>query len=135
MNLASVMDAVAARLGTITGLRVTAYPDGQINVPAAIVTMPSALMFDETYGRGADRMNLPVVVLVSGTVPRAARNALGAYASAVGAKSIKAVLEGGTYAVFDTLRVTGVQFDVYQVGAVAYPAAIFDLDIYGSGTS
>ena len=135
MNLATVMDAIATQLGTIAGLRVTAYPDGKVAPPAAIVTMPSEYTFDETYQRGGQRMKLPVVVLVSGTVPRTARNALGDYASATGAKSIKSVLESGTYTAFDVATVTGVQLDAYQVGAVTYPAAIFDLDIYGSGTS
>ena len=135
VNLAAVMDAVAGRLATIAGLRVNAFPDGKVAVPAAVVAMPSAYTFDETYQRGGQRMTLPVVVLVSGTVPRSARNALSDYASATGARSIKSVLESGTYTAFDVVTVTGVEFDAYQIGAVAYPAAIFDLDIYGSGTN
>ena len=135
VNLANVMDEIATQLATIAGLRVTAYPDGKVSPPAAVVTMPSTYTFDETYQRGGQRMTLPVVVLVSGTVPRTARNALAAYASATGAKSIKSVLESGTHAAFDQVTVTRVEFDAYQVGAVTYPAAIFDLDIYGSGTS
>lgn len=133
MNLADCMDQIAAQLDTITGLRVTPYPDGKVTPPAAVVTMPSDLTFDETYGRGSDRMTVPVVVLVSGSVPRKARNDLAAYCDGSGAKSLKAVLEAGTYTAFGSLRVTGVEFDVYQLGAVSYPAAIFSIDIMGSG--
>lgn len=134
MNLSNVMDAIATRLDVITGLRVYAYPDGNVQPPAAVVAMPEAITFDDTYGRGADRMTLPVVLLVSGSVPRTARDALGAYCDGSGAKSVKACLEGGGYTAFDSVRVTGIDFDVYEVGAVGYPAAIFTLDIYGHGS-
>ena len=134
MDLSAVMDEIADQLDTIVGLRVVAYPDGQVNPPCAIVAMPSSLDFDETYGRGSDRLTLPVVVLVSGTVPRAARDALGAYCDGSGASSVKAVVEAGTYTSFDSVRVTGITFDAYTYGAVTYPAAIFDLDIYGNGS-
>lgn len=135
MNLADVMDQIAAQLDTIVGLRVVAYPDGAANPPCAIMAMPSQYTFDETYGRGSDQMTVPVVVLVPGEVPRAARNALAAYCQGAGAKSVKAVLEadGAGYTAFDSARVTGIEFDAYQIGAVTYPAAIFSIDIIGKG--
>lgn len=138
MNLAGVMDQIAAQLDTITGLRVNAYPDGQINTPAAVVAMPESITFDETGGRGSDSMILHVVVLVSGTNARVARNQLAAYCDGSGPRSVKAVLEAGTYTAFDVngLRVSGVDFDVYQEsGAGPYPCAIFTLTITGSGTA
>lgn len=134
MDLSDVMDAVANRLDTIAGLRVVAYPDGQVNPPCAVVAMPSDISFDATYARGSDRLTLPVVVLVSGTVPRMARDAMAAYCDGSGSSSIKAVVESGSYTAFDSVRVTGIQFDAYTYGGVEYPAAIFDLDIYGHGS-
>lgn len=134
MNLADVMDDVADRLGTITGLRVWAWPGGAVTSPAAVVTYPSEYRYDETYGRGMDRMTLQVVVLVANPTARPTRDALGAYVDGSGASSVKAVLEGGTYTAFHSLRVVSVDFDMYEVAATKYAAAIFDIDIAGSGS-
>jgi hypothetical protein len=136
VNLADVQDEIAAQLSTIDGLRVTVDPPDKIQPPAAIVAMPDTLDFDQTYGRGSDRMALPVVVLVSGTVSRVARKTLAAYCDGSGAKSLKAVLEADDagYTAMDSIVVTGIEFDVYQNGGVDYPAAIFNLDITGRGS-
>jgi len=134
MDLATCMQAVSDRLDTITALRCFAYPAPKVTPPAAIVTYPTALAFDETYGRGSDRLTLPVVVMVGKASDRAARDQLGAYCNGSGPRSVKAVLESGTYTAFDSLRVTGVEFDVYQIGAVDYLTAIFSLDITGHGS-
>jgi hypothetical protein len=137
MNLADVMNEVATQLGTIDALEVVAYPDGQVNPPCAVVAMPSQYTFDDTYGRGADRMTLPVVLLVSGNDPETARDSLGAYCDGSGDSSLKAVLEAADagYTAFDSVRVTGIVFDIYTYGGTEFPAAIFDLDIYGSGSA
>jgi hypothetical protein len=97
MNLADVMDAVGDRLDTIAGLRVFAYPPGSVTPPAAVVSYPEGIEFDATYGRGSDRMTLPVVVVVGKASDRAARDKLGAYCDGSGASSVKAVLESGEY--------------------------------------
>lgn len=135
MNLADVMDQIAAQLRTIDGLRVVMEGE-RVSVPCAFVALPSSLTFDETYGRGSDSMTLSVVVLVSGTPPRTVRKVLGAYCDGSGDSSVKAVLEASDagYTAFDSARVASVAFDVYSAGAVQYPAAIFDLDITGHGS-
>lgn len=135
MDLAQVMDAVAARLDTIAGLRVSAHPTGSITPPAAVVTYPERIDFDHAYGRGMDRIDLPVVLTVGKASDRTARDRLAAYCDGSGADSVKAVLESGTYTEFDTVRVTGVEFDVVTIGGVDYLAALFALDITGEGTS
>lgn len=134
MDLADVMDDVADELENIAGLRVFAYPPGSLTPPAAVVTYPDSITFDQTYGRGMDRMSLPVVVVVGKATDRTARNRLGAYCDGAGASSIKAKLEAGTYVAFDTLRVTGITFDVVSIGGTEYLAALFDLDISGTGS-
>jgi len=135
MDLAAVMDEVATRLATISGLRVTAHPPDEIQPPAAVVTYPDSYDFDQTYGRGSDRIELPVVVLVGKVSTRAARDKLSGYVNGSGASSVKAVLEADphTYTAFHTLRVTKVDFDVIAVGAVEYLTATFTLDIFGRG--
>lgn len=134
MNLANVMDEVSAQLDTIDGLRCFAYPPPTLSPPAAVVSYPDEYTFDETYGRGMDRLKLPVVVVVGRPVERTTRDRLGAYCDGSGPSSVKSVLESGTYTAFDTVRVEGIEFDAVDIGGVAYMAAMFTLDIAGSGS-
>ena len=134
MNLADVMDEVAAKLDTIAGLRCFAYPADAVQPPAAIVSYPETITFDETYGRGMDRLTLPVVVVVGKPTDRSSRDALAAYCHGSGARSVKAVVEAGTYTAFDTVRVTSIEFDVVVIAGTDYLAALFDLDVAGAGS-
>lgn len=134
MNLANVMDAVSDRLDTIDGLRCFAYPPGSVTPPAAVVSYPGDYTFDETYGRGSDRLTLPVVLVVGKATDRTSRDALGAFCDGSGVKSVKAVLESGTYTAFDSLRVASIEFDVVTIAATDYLAAIFDIEIFGAGS-
>lgn len=133
MNLADVMDEIAARLDTIAGLRVHGHPPDKITPPAAVVTYPDTYNYDQTYARGMDRLDLPVVVLVGKVSARASRDDLARFADGSGAASVKAVLEAGTYTAFDTVRVTGAEFDVIAMAGVEYLGATFRLDIAGEG--
>lgn len=136
MNLTDVMKEIATQLDTIVGLRVAEYPDGPINPPCAVVCMPAdpGIEFDDAYGRGSDHMTIPVVVMVGGSSTRTAWPALAVYCNGTGSSSVKAVIEAGTYTAFDSVRVASVAFDVWTNGASEYPAAIFSLDITGSGS-
>lgn len=134
MNLSDVMTEVATQLDTIDGLRVFDWPVGTAVPPFGFVDYPTTYTFDGAYARGMDRLNLPVVVAVSKVGDRLAKDRLGQYVDGSGSKSVKAVLEAGTYTAFDSLRVQSVEFDVYQLGDAKYLAATFDLDIAGSGS-
>jgi len=134
MDLGLVMDEVAGRLATISGLRVFAYPPPTLAPPAAIVSYPESLTFDATYGRGMDRMRLPVVAVVGKPSDRSTRDHLAAYCNGSGPQSIKAALEVGLYTSFDTLRVESIDFDVVGIAGVDYMAAILTLDITGQGS-
>lgn len=134
MKLDDVMDEVAARLGTIAGLRVFPYPADSVSPPAAIVSYPEKYTFDETYGRGMDRMTLPVVVVVGKPTDRASRDRIAQYCDGAGPASVKAAVEAGKYVACDTVRVTGIEFDVVTVAGTDYLAALFDLDIAGAGS-
>jgi hypothetical protein len=128
------MTEVADRLDTIAGLRVFSHPVDKIEPPTAIVSLPQ-IAFDLTYGRGSDRYTLPVILAIGKVVDRAARNNIAPYVAGSGAKSFKQVLEDDTtpYTSLDTLRVQGVEFDVFTWNAVEYLTATFTLDILGSG--
>jgi hypothetical protein len=97
------------------------------------VTYPEELTFDAGYDRGADTMTLPVIVAVGKVHDRNTRNLVDAYCAGSGASSIKAVIESGTYTAFDSVRVTGAEFDIVTIGSADYLAAVFDLDIIGDG--
>jgi hypothetical protein len=134
MDIADVMDAVADQLSTIVGLRVHASPPGAIQPPAAVVSFPERIDFDATYGRGMDVLKLPVVLAVGRPTDRVTRDAMAGYCAGSGDTSLKAVLEDGVYTAFDTVRVASVDFDVVTIGAVDYMAAVFSLEISGSGS-
>lgn len=135
MDLAAVMDQVAARLRLIPTLksRTFAYPPDKVTPPAAIVTYPDNLDPHGTYNRGVARMTLPVVVVVGRVTVRTARNELAAYVDDSGPSSVIATLESGSYTAFDTVTVTGITFDVVTIAGTDYIAALFALDISGPG--
>jgi hypothetical protein len=133
MDLADVMDQTGDRLDTIGGLRVWRYPPNSLTPPGAVVSYPEDYDYDATYGRGMDRMTLPVVVVVGKPSDRASRDKLAAYVDGSGAASVKAVLESGTYTAFDSVRVMRVEFDVVTIAGTDYMAALFSLDIAGQG--
>lgn len=135
MNLGDVMDEVAARLSTIDGLRVFAYPMRDPKPPAAIVAYPEDYTFDATYARGMDRLTLPVVVVVGAPEERSSRDRLSRYCDGSGPASVKAALQAsGAGASFDEVTPTGVEFDIYTYPGGDYLTAIFSLDIAGQGS-
>lgn len=134
MDIAAIMDELAFRLKTIEGLQIFAYPASPITPPAALLSYPESIKFDETYGRGTDLITgLPLVIIGGKPTTIDARNALGALTAGGGARSVKSVLESGSYTTFDELRVTTWEFDVIQVASIDYIAAIGMLDIAGQG--
>ena len=133
MNLTDVMDQLATRLDTISGLRCYAFPADSVTPPAAVVGYPDTYTYDETYGRGMDRMSLPVFVLVARTPDRQARKSIGAYVDGSGTSSVKAVLESGTYTAFSTLRVESVEITQFNLNGTDFICGEFTLDIAGTG--
>jgi len=137
MNIGDVMDEIAVRLRQAPSLagRTYAYPQATIIPPAAIVEYPTEGTFDETYGRGFDRMNGVVVVAVGNPTARQTRDLLTKYMDGSGSESVKALLDGdrGSYTSCDAVRVKDWVTDVNTVGGNDYLCAIFNLDIAGRG--
>lgn len=133
MDLSDVMDALATRLKTISGLNAYPFPIESVEVPAAVVLYPNEITFDATYGRGMDVMTIPVVVLVGAVDAESTKVSLAAYCDGSGSGSIKQVLESGTYTAFDTVRVVSIQFGQKVDSDVAYQGAQFELEIAGDG--
>lgn len=134
MRLAEVMDEVAARLRSINGLRVWEWPAASVTPPAAVVAYPDEYTPHATYVRGADKMTLPVFVVVGKASERSSRDLLSDYVDGSGARSLIAVLESGNYTAFHSLTVSNIEFDTMRIAETDYLAAIFDCNIIGSGT-
>lgn len=135
MNLSEVAEEVAARLDSIPGLNVFSYQPDDISPPAVWVENPERnnIEFDKTYGRGMDRMTLPVLLVVSHADNRSGQQNIRPYCDGSGPQSIKAVLETGSYTSLHTIRVTTAGVLGVEVAGVPYLAALFDLDITGQG--
>jgi hypothetical protein len=136
MDLNAVMDEIATELDTMTGLRVHGHPPASITPPAGVVSYPERVAYDQTYGRGMDRIErLPVILLAGKATDRAARDKVAGWAAGSGAGSVKAVLEANEWTSCHTVVVTECTFDVVTIAGVDYLAAMFDLDIAGAGSS
>lgn len=136
MDLNAVADELKARLDTMPGLRAHGHPPASVSPPAGIVSYPERVDYDVTTGRDADRVPAwPLVLVVGRVTERSARERIYDYAAATGDRSIKALLEGDPFASCDVVTVTRCEFDTVTIGAVDYIAAVFTLDIIGSGTT
>lgn len=135
MDLAAVMDQVKNRLTSqIADLNGFAYPPGTVVPPAAIVTYPDRVDFGTSYGNGLSRIeSLPVVLVVGKVSDADTRDTIALYAAGSGSRSVRQILESGTYAAFHTLKVVDCEFSVYTEAGNTYLAATFHCDITGPG--
>lgn len=135
MNLSDVAEEIAARLNTIEGLTAFSYPVGSAQPPFAVVLNPESgdLNFAASYGRGMDRMTLPVVVIGGRATEEQAYIDIRAYCDGHGPRSIKQTLESGTYSALDDLCVMTAGVDGVKYGGIDRIAALFDIDIAGQG--
>lgn len=133
MNIAAVMEDLAAALATIEGLRVFPFWAERIEPPAAVVAWPDPYDFDTTMGRGSDTATFPVVVLVGKVDARSAALELGAYCDGSGDRSLKEVVEAAEAESYDVATVESVEFAVISVGGVEYLAATFSITVTGTG--
>ena len=132
LDLSAVMDAIGARLVGVTGLRVYDYPADAASPPAAIVSLPETVEYDVVAGRGADRVIIPVTILVGKVSDRAARDRLAAYVSGTGSSSVKEAIEGAGATLggaAQTVRVQTANVNVVTIGAVDYLGASFDIEV------
>jgi len=133
LDLNAVMDAIGARLVGVTGLRVYDYAADAASPPAAIVSLPETVEYDAVMGRGADRVVIPVTVLVGKVSDRAARDKLAQYVSGTGAQSIKVAIEGTDATLggaCQTIRVTGSTINLVTISAIEYVGASFDVEVF-----
>ena len=131
-SVSSIRNGLATRLGTITGLRTSAFMPDNPNPPIAVV-MPSSVSYDDTFKRGMQTYVFNVLVIVGRVDERTAQSNLDAYVSSTGTSSIKRAIEGDKTlggVVFDT-RVSEMRnYGQLPVGEVTYLTAEFTVLCY-----
>ena len=131
-SLSTLRTGLATRLGTISGLRTSAFMPDNPNPPIAVV-MPSSVSYDDTFKRGMQTYVFNVLVIVGRVDERTAQSNLDAYVSSTGTSSIKRAIEGDktlSGVVFDT-RVSEMRnYGQLPVGEVTYLTAEFTVLCY-----
>lgn len=136
MTLATVRDGLAARLNTISGLRVYETPPEQVQeFPAAVLTQAEPFAsYDQVMGAADVRYFFEVLLLVSSGDEAQALADLEPYVSPTGASSVKAAVDGDLDGSADWARVAR----VISVGRVthnrlSHRGAVFRVEVYESG--
>lgn len=131
-DIASIIDGLAANLGTVDKLRVQGEILDTVPIPCAIVGPPTAVNYDAVMARGADTYTFTVRVLVARASERSAQRSLFGYTSGTGAQSIKAAIEsdrtlGGAA---DSVRVTSAgNIGIYGYGEADYLGIEFAVEV------
>jgi hypothetical protein len=134
MNVTAVMEELATACDTIEGLRVVPFDQVALTPPAALLSLPSNIDYDQSYGRGMDRLTLNLHVLVSQIGGgRTNTKAVSVYADGTGPKSVKKVLERHAYTSCDTVQVRRAEFLRVSMNGNIYLGVVFTLDITGQG--
>lgn len=137
MDPGLIATEIQARLDRVPGLtgRTFPYPPPSPVAPAGIVSYPDTIAYDQTYGRGSDRIQeWPVLIVVGKATDRTAAERIYAYADPGDPASVKRALEVAGPAPWDDLRVASCTFDVVTIAGVDYISALFICDISGQGT-
>lgn len=134
MIIENVMDEMGSALRTIGGLNVQPYDEEKIRPPSALISLPTSIDFDKTYGRGMDNWNIIVTVLVgqSGGA-RTRREAIAPYANGSGRMSVKKALERHEYTSCDSVVVASAEFARIKFTEIVYLGIIFRVEVAGQG--
>jgi hypothetical protein len=133
MNVQDVAEELAAKVNAIAGMSAFSYPVDKIPLPGAVVALPDEIEYHQTYV-GAVAMSVPLFVFVPRTNERAAAQALAAYLSPSGVKSIKAAVDSiaNDYTSCDDVTVTKAVPGAYTYSGVDVYGAEFTIEIFGS---
>jgi hypothetical protein len=91
-TLSEIRTGIATNLGTISGLRTSAYVPDEPKPPIAII-FPENVSFDTAFGRGLDTYAFTIQLIVSKISDRNAQSNLDGYCNPSGASSVKAAVE------------------------------------------
>lgn len=135
MDVASVMDEIAECLAGLPDLRqATGWPTGGVSPPAVVVGMPDEIEYDQTYGRGMDRMTIPVFLVVPKPQDRSARDFAAQYANGAGPASVRSAIAAWNWLTCDDVHVNRAEFAVIDVDNNSYLAGEYTCVVVGPGT-
>lgn len=135
MNIDTVMKELGTAAGSIAGLRVLPWAAKNVSPPGLIFGLPVDITPNEAYGRGAMRFrDMPAYLLVGQAASRTALASLAAYCAGTGAKSlVKAWQDYAGYVQIQAISITRIELTAVEFSGVDLLAAVFHLDIMGSG--
>ncbi len=135
MSVTLLREALATRLGTISGLRTAAEIPDQPNPPVAIVSLRN-VDYTQSMAKGLTIYNFIVTVIVARVAERTAQQRLDGYISTSGSTSIKEAIEGDKTLggnAYDVLVQNLSNIGVIQLsGDVAHLAAEFSVVVYAA---
>lgn len=139
-STSAIRAGLKTRLATITGLHAYAYAEGELRLPAAVVTPEpgAAIRFNGTMGRGSDDLTFRITLLVAKTVADLDQRALDDYLDGSGSKSVLAAIDAGTTlgGVAHYCNVVGVDdYGEITWAGVQYLGAVFLVEVSARGTS
>lgn len=131
VNPAAIMAEVASVLGSLPGIR-TAFPhpvDKLGGFPSVVVGYPERIAYGE-LASNADRITLPVAIVVGGVIKRETADKVGKYLGDEGAESAKRALnDKSDWLTCDVVTTVSAETDVVTIADVDYLAAMLELDI------
>ena len=133
MNLSDVMDDLALALERVHGLRVSDHWPSAVAPPAVMVGWPDDIVYDATMGRGGDRCEFPVTLVVGKADARSARAELARYLNGSGPWSVKQAVDTYAARAYASARVIRAQVEIVPIAAVDFLGATFRVDIIGTG--
>jgi hypothetical protein len=126
MNLSNIMDGLAALVTAAAVVKtVYAFPQESVTVPCAIVAYPTNIVFDATFQRGSDTVDIPVFFVVGKVSLKSTRDKLSSILTGVG--SIKTALDGAHS--FGDVRCTDATPELITIAAIDYMALRFDTEV------
>lgn len=135
-DVTALRQGLAANLATISGLRVKAAIKESIAPPTAVIYPSSTpVEFHQASANGHALFNFEVMVIVGRADAEASQNALDAYISTTGSKSIRAAVEldktlGGI--AFDTIARRVNSYGSTEINNIEYMAATFEVEVIAS---
>lgn len=131
-TVTGIREGIAKQLGTIRGLRTSAYIPEDPKPPVAVVLSPT-ITYDQAFGRGLDSYSFTVMVIVGRVSDRTAQASIDAYCAPTGSLSVKAAVVsdptlGGAC---QNARVTEMNnYGSVTIGDVEYLSAEFTVQVY-----
>lgn len=135
MDIAAVRAALAEAASTVAGLACHGYMPDDITEPALCVGEVE-IAYDQTYGRGMDRLTVTCYVFASRADDVSGQRLIDGYLAGSGPASLKAAIEadrvlGG--ACHDVRVASAEGYGTYDYGAVKYVGAKITVHITGPG--